>query len=77
MSSASPVLLITRFVMDQSTQSLDLDAYLLRTGYTGRVTPTRETLEGMHLAHATHIPFENLDVLLGRSLRLDLERLQA
>jgi N-hydroxyarylamine O-acetyltransferase len=31
----------------------------------------------MHLAHATHIPFENLDVLLGRSIRLDLESLQA
>jgi N-hydroxyarylamine O-acetyltransferase len=56
---------------------LDLDAYLARTGYAGPLTPTRATLEGLHLAHATHIPFENLDVLLGRPIRLDLESLQA
>ncbi len=30
----------------------------------------------MHLAHATHIPFENLDILLGRPIRLDLASLQ-
>ena len=30
----------------------------------------------VHLAHATHIPFENLDILLGQPIRLDLESLQ-
>jgi N-hydroxyarylamine O-acetyltransferase len=56
---------------------VDLDAYCRRTGYTGDRLPTRAALEGLHLAHATHIPFENLDVLLGRPIRLDPEGLQA
>jgi N-hydroxyarylamine O-acetyltransferase len=34
-------------------------------------------LRELHLAHATHIPFENLDILLGRPIQLDLESLQA
>jgi N-hydroxyarylamine O-acetyltransferase len=57
--------------------TLDLDSYLARTGYAGPLEPTRGTLEGLHLAHATRIPFENVDVLLGRPIRLDLENLQA
>jgi len=60
-----------------AAQPLDLDAYRARTGYAGPLTPTRATLEGLHLAHATHIPFENVDVLLGRPIRLDLASLQA
>lgn len=55
---------------------LDLDAYLKRVGYTGAREPTHAVLEGLHLAHATHIPFENLDVLLKRPIRLDLASLQ-
>jgi N-hydroxyarylamine O-acetyltransferase len=56
---------------------LDLDAYLARTEYRGPLSPTAEALAGLHLAHATHIPFENLDILLGRPVRLDLASLQA
>jgi N-hydroxyarylamine O-acetyltransferase len=56
---------------------LDLDAYLKRVGYTGPREPTLAALEALHLAHATRIPFENLDVLLGRPIRLDLASLQA
>ena len=59
-----------------SDDRLDLDAYLRRVGYTGRREPTRPVLEALHLAHATHIPFENLDMLLGRPVRLDLAGLQ-
>jgi N-hydroxyarylamine O-acetyltransferase len=55
---------------------LDLDAYLARTGYAGPLVPMAEVLAGLHLAHATHIPFENLDVHAGRPIRLDLESLQ-
>jgi N-hydroxyarylamine O-acetyltransferase len=58
-----------------SQSPLDLQAYLARIGYTGGLQPTYETLEGLHLAHATHIPFENLDILLNRPIRLDLESL--
>jgi N-hydroxyarylamine O-acetyltransferase len=54
-----------------------LDTYLERIGYTGELRPTYEVLEGLHLAHATHIPFENLDILAGRPIKLDLDSLEA
>ena len=53
-----------------------LAPYLERVGYSGDLSPTPMTLEALHLAHATSIPFENLDLLLGRGIRLDLESLQ-
>ena len=56
---------------------LDLEAYLGRIGYSGRLQPVPAVLEAIHLAHATHIPFENLDILLKRPIRLDLASLQA
>ena len=55
---------------------LDLDAYLARTGYTGGLDPTVETLRGLHHAHTAAIPFENLDVALEREVRLDLDSVQ-
>lgn len=57
--------------------NLDLDAYLDRVEYTGAVQASPETLQALHLAHATHVPFENLDVLLQRPIRLDLASLLA
>ena len=48
-----------------------------RIGYAGRLVLTVETLRGLHFAHATQIPFENLDILLGRSIALDRESLQS
>ncbi len=56
---------------------LDLPGYLRRIGYAGEIAPTRQALEALHLAHATQIPFENLDILLGRPIALDLESIQA
>lgn len=56
---------------------VDLNAYARRIEYAGAWTPTLETLQGLHFAHATHIPFENLDVLLRLPIRLDLESLWA
>jgi len=56
---------------------LDLEAYLERIGYTGDREPTPAVLKAVHLAHATHIPFENLDILLGRPIRLDVPSLEA
>ena len=57
--------------------SFDLAAYLARIGEAGPLAPTAEVLERLHQAHATTIPFENLDILLGRPIRIDLESLQA
>jgi N-hydroxyarylamine O-acetyltransferase len=50
--------------------SLDLDAYFARTGYTGPREPTLAVLHDLTLRHATGIPFETLDVLLGRPISL-------
>lgn len=52
---------------------MDLDAYLARIGYAGPRTPERETLAGILRAQVQTIPFENLDVLLGRPIRTDAE----
>jgi N-hydroxyarylamine O-acetyltransferase len=57
--------------------AVDLQAYLQRVGYRGEVTPTRAVLEALHLAHATHILFENLDILMGRPVSLDLHAIEA
>lgn len=54
---------------------MDLTAYAARIDYTGGFAPAVDTLRAVHLAHATHIPFENLDILLGRPILLDEESL--
>jgi N-hydroxyarylamine O-acetyltransferase len=59
-----------------STPALDLDAYLGRIGYGGDTAPSFHTLAGILRAHMAAIPFENLDVLLGRQVRLDLDGVQ-
>lgn len=55
---------------------LDLDAYRRRIAFDGPLAPTRACLERLILAHATAIPFENIDVLARRVPRLDLPGLQ-
>ncbi|MFI5337020.1 MAG: arylamine N-acetyltransferase [Opitutales bacterium] len=49
----------------------DLDAYFARIGYTGPRTPTLPVLHAITAHHTMAIPFENLDVLLGRPISLD------
>jgi N-hydroxyarylamine O-acetyltransferase len=51
--------------------AIDLEAYFRRIGYTGARTSTLDTLRELHLRHAEAIPFENLNCLLGRPVRLD------
>ncbi|HRB14595.1 MAG TPA: arylamine N-acetyltransferase [Nitrospira sp.] len=50
---------------------VDRSAYLARIGYQGSVVPSMETLRGLHLAHVLTVPFENLDIHLGRPISLD------
>ena len=50
---------------------LDLSAYFARTGYTGPRTPTLDVLHAVTAHHAASIPFENLDVLLGRGINIE------
>ncbi|MCT7368498.1 arylamine N-acetyltransferase family protein [Mycolicibacterium llatzerense] len=54
---------------------LDLDAYLTRIGFDGERHPTAQTLAALHRAHTTSIPFENLEIMLGRPIVLDLDSL--
>ncbi|MFI0449285.1 arylamine N-acetyltransferase [Actinomadura sp. 6N118] len=55
---------------------LDLDAYLARIGFGGERAPTLETLRALQRGHTTAFPFENLEIMLGRPILLDLEALQ-
>ncbi len=48
----------------------DLESYLARIGYGGPRRPTLDVLHALTAAHAQAIPFENLDVLLGRGIDL-------
>jgi N-hydroxyarylamine O-acetyltransferase len=59
-----------------SSKELDVDAYLARIGYGGPTGATEEVLRGLHRAHATSIPFENLDIVMGRGIRIDLPGIQ-
>lgn len=56
-------------------ETLDLSAYAERIGFTGELRPSADCLRELHLAHATHVPFENIEVLMGRLVRLDLASL--
>ena len=56
---------------------LDLSAYLQRVGLATPPTADLAGLRALHFAHATTIPFENLDIQLGLPIRLDLASLQA
>ncbi len=47
---------------------MNLSAYLDRIGFEGRPVPDRATLEAVQRLHLLAIPYENLDVQLGRSL---------
>ncbi|TDD75820.1 arylamine N-acetyltransferase, partial [Actinomadura darangshiensis] len=56
---------------------LDLPAYLKRIGYDGGLAPTGATLRGLHRAHVSSIPFENLEIMLGRPVEMSLDAVQA
>lgn len=69
--------------MDQATRSaendtdfVDLDAYFQRIGYDGPREPSPAVLSDIVHAHVLTIPFENLDVLLGKPIQLDAASLQ-
>jgi N-hydroxyarylamine O-acetyltransferase len=57
-------------------EHLDLAAYLRRIGHDGDTRPTAPTLAALHRAHLAAIPFENLDIVLGRGISVDVESVQ-
>jgi N-hydroxyarylamine O-acetyltransferase len=62
---------------DSSGIEFRLDAYLDRIGYRGPREATVAVLDAVHHAHVTHVTFENLDLMLGRPIRVDLASVQA
>jgi N-hydroxyarylamine O-acetyltransferase len=58
------------------TTTVGLDAYFRRIGHEGGRAPTLETLRAIVALHTQAIPFENLDPLLGRPVRLDASSLE-
>ena len=51
---------------------IDLKAYFKRVGFAGPAPATLSTLKTLQALHATAIPFENLDPLMGRPVSLNL-----
>jgi N-hydroxyarylamine O-acetyltransferase len=54
----------------------NLDAYLKRINYSGSIAPTLDTLQTLHRLHPAVIPFENLDPLMERPVRLQLSDIE-
>jgi N-hydroxyarylamine O-acetyltransferase len=52
---------------------MDVDAYLRRIEYDGPRVPTAATLRSLHRCHLFTVPFENLDILLGTPIVLDID----
>ncbi|MFW3171054.1 arylamine N-acetyltransferase family protein [Geodermatophilus sp. CPCC 206100] len=68
---------VTTAESEWATGTLDLAGYLDRIGVPGPVAPTAATLHALHRAHVARVPFENLDVVLGRTVPVDLDGVQA
>ena len=54
--------------------AIDLSAYLARIGYAGPLRPTPDVLAELIERHMATIPFEAIDVMLGRGIDLSPER---
>ncbi len=60
-----------------NVEALDLGAYLRRIGYDGDTAANGDTLAALHRAHLATVAFENLDIVLGRGVAVDLPSIQA
>ena len=59
-------------VKKESAESIvDIQRYLERINYHGSLDPTLQILRALHEAHLLAVPFENLDIHLGREIVLD------
>ena len=54
---------------------MDVQAYLRRIDYQGSLTPDINLLRSLHRAHLFTVPFENLDIHLGREIVCDESRI--
>jgi N-hydroxyarylamine O-acetyltransferase len=65
-----------RMTTEWDIEQLDTGAYLRRIDYDGDTAPTEATLAALHRAHLAAIPFENLDIVLGRGISVEFEAVQ-
>jgi N-hydroxyarylamine O-acetyltransferase len=56
---------------------MDLERCLERINYTGSRAPTLAALQSLQLAYIYNVPFENLDIHLGRPVHLSLDSIYA
>src|SRR4051794_32030595 len=70
---------IARFIrcFPMANDTLDLDRYCRRIGLTEANGPSLDLLQAIVARHSASIPFENLDIVLGRPIRLDIGSLQS
>jgi Arylamine N-acetyltransferase len=54
----------------------NIENYFSRINYKGPRTPSLETLSSLQFHHVSSIPFENLDVLSKKIIKVDLESLE-
>ena len=55
----------------RSVKQMDIDHYLDRIGLDRRPPPTLDGLKAVHAAHLLAVPYENLDVQLGRPVTIE------
>jgi len=55
---------------------MKLESYFKRIEWKGAPKANLETLNALHRSHATHVPFENLDIQLARNISLESEALE-
>lgn len=60
-----------------SERDFDLDAYLARIGLPDAGAPSLALLRALIAHHTATIPFENLDIVLGRPIAMDIGSIQA
>ena len=63
---------MTKRLVTIKAKTITVESYLDRIAYTGALTPNLLNLNQLHLAHLQNVPFENLDISLGRRINLKL-----
>ena len=56
---------------ESAERTVNIPRYLERINYHGSLEPALPALQGLHEAHLLAVPFENLDISLGREIVLD------
>jgi N-hydroxyarylamine O-acetyltransferase len=65
----------TAIVAINAMSEINLEKYFEKIGFTGPAAATLGTLKRLQVLHATAIPFENIDPLMGRPVSLNLSAL--